>query len=63
MKLIDELVGKKVTVFSVQGGGERQDVGTLESVDDAWMRVRKSENELLYFNTFHVRLVKPFDPH
>jgi ferredoxin-fold anticodon binding domain-containing protein len=61
MQLINDLVGKKITVHSIQGETERQDVGTLEATDGTWMRLRKSETEVLIFTIYHIRLVKPFD--
>ncbi len=64
MDLLRELVGRKVTVFSLLGGGaERQDVGMLEAIDPGWLRLRKAETELMYFSVHQVRLIKPFDSH
>jgi hypothetical protein len=64
MDLLRELVGRKVTVFSLQGGGsERQDVGMLEAMDATWLRLRKGETEVMYFSLYQVRLIKPFDAH
>jgi hypothetical protein len=62
MQLLNDLVGRKVTIFSVQGQGERQDVGTLEAADNLWLRLRKGD-EVMYFCLYHVRLIKPFDAH
>ena len=62
MQLIDQLVGKKVTVFSLQGEAERQDVGVLEATDGTWIKVRKAEGEVMLFCVYHLRLIKPFDP-
>jgi len=58
--LISEMVGKKVQVFSVHGGGEIQVVGTLEAFDGTWAKIRKSENEVLYFSIYQIRLIKNF---
>jgi hypothetical protein len=58
--LLSEMVGKKVQVYSVHGGGEVQTVGTLESVDDLWVKIRKSETEVMYFGVAQVRMVKNF---
>ncbi|MEZ0327039.1 MAG: hypothetical protein ACAH95_14155 [Fimbriimonas sp.] len=63
MELLRELVGRKVTVFSLQGGSERQDVGVLEAIDTTWFRLRKAETEVMYFSVYQVRLIKPFDAH
>jgi hypothetical protein len=58
--LIDEMIGKKVQVFSVNGSGEQQVVGTLEAFDGTWAKVRKAENEVLYFGIHQIRLIKNF---
>lgn len=58
--LVKEMVGKKVQVYSVHGGGESQVVGTLEAVDDQWLKVRKSESELMFFSVYQIRMVKNF---
>jgi hypothetical protein len=63
MQLLNELVGRKVTVHSLQGDTERQDIGVLEATDGMWLRVRKADNEVLYFCSYHLRLIKPFDSH
>ncbi len=58
---MDDLLGKKVVVFSDSANGERQDIGVLEAADGQWLRLRKSGSELLYFCLYSVRVVKPFD--
>lgn len=58
---MDDLIGKKVVVFSDSANGERQDIGTLEASDQLWLRLRKAGNEMMYFCLYNVRLVKPFD--
>jgi hypothetical protein len=63
MQMLNELVGRKVTVHSIMGETERQDVGLLEATDGTWFRFRKSENEVMYFCSHWVRLIKPFDAH
>jgi hypothetical protein len=63
MQLLNDLIGRKVTVFSIQAGTERQDVGVLEATDGTWLRLNKSDAEVLYFSGYHVRMVKPFDAH
>ena len=60
MELLSKLAGKKVTVYSLQGGAERQDVGTLTEVDLPFFRIVKADGEVLYFSVHLVRLVKPF---
>ena len=63
MQLINDLVGRKITVHSIQGETERQDVGMLEATDGMWLKLRKSETEVLIFTINHIRLIKPFDAH
>lgn len=58
--LIEEMMGKKVQVFSINGAGEQQVVGTLEAFDGTWVKVRKAENDILYFPVTNVRLIKNF---
>ena len=58
---MEELIGKKVVVYSDSANGERQDIGVLESADQLWLKLRKAANELMYFCLYNVRLVKPFD--
>ena len=58
--LMKEMLGKKVQVYSVHGGGESQVVGTLEAVDDTWIKVRKSESEVMYFCVYQIRMIKNF---
>ena len=58
--LINEMIGKKVQVFSVNGAGEQQVVGTLEAFDGTWAKIRKSESEILFFSIYQIRLIKNF---
>lgn len=58
--LIQEMVGKKVQVFSIHGAGEHQVVGTLEAFDGVWAKVKKSESEVLFFSVYQIRLIKNF---
>jgi ribosome maturation factor RimP len=58
--LIQEMVGKKVQVYSVHGAGEHQVVGTLEAFDGTWIKVRKADSEILFFSVYQIRLVKNF---
>jgi len=57
---MSDLIGKKVVVFSNSGQTERQDIGTLESVEDPWLKIKKG-SETLVFCLYNVRLVKQFD--
>ncbi len=61
MSIVNELVGKKVIIYSQGGGTERQDVGMLEAADDKFLRLRKSETETLYFGVDLVRIIKAFE--
>jgi hypothetical protein len=58
---MNELIGKKVIVYSDSASGERQDVGMLESADAQWVRLLKSGPEVLYFCIYSIRVIKPFD--
>ncbi len=62
MQLINELVGQKVTIYSEQGEAERQDIGLLETSDAVWLRLRKADNEVLYFCIHRIRMIKAFGP-
>ncbi|AIE87890.1 hypothetical protein [Fimbriimonas ginsengisoli] len=59
--VLQELVGKKVSVYSNQPTAERQDVGVLEAVDNYWLKIRKSETETVFFSVHLVRMVKLFN--
>ncbi len=59
---MNELIGKKVTVYSVGATSEPSDIGVIEKIDDGWLWLRKNEREVFMFNVDRVRMVKPFDP-
>jgi hypothetical protein len=54
-----DLVGQRVKVWSVAGNTEHSDQGTLESVENGWLRLRSDDGGLLCFSVGLVRLVKP----
>lgn len=58
--VIQEMVGKKVSVYSINGEGERQDVGVLEAVDGLFLKLKKGETEAMYFAIANVRMIKNF---
>ncbi|HWD38844.1 MAG TPA: hypothetical protein VG944_08355 [Fimbriimonas sp.] len=58
---MNELIGKKVVIHSAGSSGERQDIGTLESVDGTWLKLLKNTNETLYFTVYSIRMVKVFE--
>jgi hypothetical protein len=58
---MNELIGRKIIVYSEGGSGERQDIGTLESIDERWLKLKKHETEVLYFALYNIRMVKQFD--
>ena len=62
MELLRPLIGKKVTVFTLTGTGDKQDVGLLEELDSGWLRLRKGEHDVMFFPIHQIRLVKPFEP-
>ena len=59
---MNDLVGKKVTIYSVGATNDPSDVGTLEKIEGNWLWLRKNEREVLLFNVDRIRAVKPFDP-
>jgi ferredoxin-fold anticodon binding domain-containing protein len=56
--VLQELVGKKVSVHSAHAAVA--DIGVLESFDQQWVRLRKSDTDILYFGIAQIRLIKPF---
>ena len=58
---MNDLIGKKVVVYSNAGGVEKQEIGTLESADSTWVKLRKTSTELLIFSVYNIRMVKPFE--
>jgi hypothetical protein len=58
---MQELIGRKVIVYSDAGGTERQDIGVLHSVEGVWVCIKKSETDHMYFSAHKIRLVKAFD--
>jgi hypothetical protein len=54
-----DLIGQRVKVWSVAGNTEHSDEGTLEGVDNGWLRLRSDGGGLLCFSVVLVRLVKP----
>jgi hypothetical protein len=58
---MQELLGKKVIVYSDAGGSERQDIGLLQSVEDIWVCIKKSDHDFMYFSAHKIRLIKAFD--
>lgn len=58
--LIQEMIGKKVSVYSVNGEGERQDVGMLEGFDGTFIKLKKGESDLMFFPVNNIRMIKNF---
>jgi hypothetical protein len=54
-----DLVGQRVKLWSVAGNNEHSDQGTLEGIDNGWLRLRSDDGGLLCFSVGLVRLVKP----
>ena len=59
---MNDLIGKKVTVYSVGAASDPSDIGVVEKVEGQWLWLRKNERETFVFNVDRIRLVKPFDP-
>jgi len=55
-----ELQGRRVKVFSGQSGFT--DEGVLEYCDGVIVKIRKGDEEYLYFPLVSVRLIKPLEP-
>lgn len=51
------LIGTEVTVWSTSGSSGWSDTGTLVSVEEPWICIRKPEG-LFYFCIYLVRLIK-----
>jgi len=58
--VLKDQLGKKISVYSNSPGMERQDVGILEDYNETWIKVRKSESEIIYFSVHQIRMIKPF---
>jgi len=56
-----DLIGKKVTVYSVGATTDPTDIGVIEKIDGPWLWLRKNEREVLIFNVERIRVLKPFE--
>jgi hypothetical protein len=56
-----DLIGKKVTVYSVGATNDPADIGVIEKIDGPWLWLRKNEREVLIFNVERIRVLKPFE--
>ncbi|HEY3280979.1 MAG TPA: hypothetical protein VGN26_01785 [Armatimonadota bacterium] len=62
-RLIDELVGIKIEIWTTGGQNDFHDQGVLEAADGDWLRLTKTDGSLLYFPIHQIRLLKPLgDP-
>jgi hypothetical protein len=61
VSLIQELVGKRVRLWSGRGENSYADDGVLDACDGEWLRLDKN-GEKLYFPLYNVRLIKPIEP-
>ena len=55
---LGELIGNEVEVRSNSGDDDCCDHGVLEAFDYPWIRIRKSDKEVLCFPCHNIRLVK-----
>jgi len=55
---LKDLIGEEVTVWSNSGDTYYTDTGTLEAYDHPWVRIRRSNEELLCFSAYNIRLLK-----
>ena len=53
-----ELIGNEVEIRSNSGDDDCCDYGVLEAFDYPWVRIRKSEKDVLCFPVHNIRLVK-----
>jgi hypothetical protein len=53
-----ELIGNEVEVRSNSGDDDCCDYGLLEAFDYPWIRIRKSEKDVLCFPVHNIRLIK-----
>lgn len=60
MKLLEELRGQRVDVWTVGGDSSMKDSGTLVDYDEQIIKLETSLGELLYIPLFRVRLIKPY---
>lgn len=56
-----DLIGKKVTVYSVGATADPADIGVIEKIEGNWLWLRKNEREVLIFNIERIRVLKPFE--
>jgi hypothetical protein len=58
-RAIADMVGVRVAVRSnPTGSSDCEDVGILEDFEYPWLRLRKSEREVICFPVYNIRLVK-----
>ena len=58
--MLSDLIGRKVSVWSVYGQGEHKDDGVLEACEGPILTLRCGD-EYLYLVLYNVRLIKPAD--
>ena len=58
-KLLQELRGQWVDVWTVGGETQSKDSGKLVDADEQLIKLETSFGELLYIPLFRVRLIKP----
>ena len=61
-RVIMDLLGVKVSVRSILGNGDAEDIGILEEYDHPWVRLRTTDREVLCFPVHNIRLVKNLEP-
>ena len=60
MELLADIVGKKVTLLTEMGNVERQEIGILEDAKGHWVKVRKDNDEVVFFSVYLIRSIKQF---
>lgn len=60
---IDMLIGVRVKVWSnPTGSRDCTDTGILESFDYPWVRLRRSEDDVICFAVHNIRIIESLEP-
>lgn len=59
MRLLEELRGQWIDVWTIRGQSEIKDSGKLVGADEQLIKLETSLGELLYIPLFRIRLIKP----
>ena len=59
MKMLEELRGQFVDIWTISGETQYKDSGKLVDYDEQIIKLQTSLGELLYIPLFRIRLIKP----